>query len=405
MVNSMSNKQTHNLTEEQLVQLSHKEENEHIEKCESPVAKDKIAKAICAFSNNIIGTKEPIVIFIGIKDNGECAGLTVTDRMLQSISSIRSDGNLQPFPIISVQKIIVNGYEVIAVTVQTSKNPPVRYEGRCWVRVGPSVRQASEEEEQRLVERRQASHLPYDMQGIQNSTIESDLNMEYFKTQYLPSTVSSEVLGVNNRDLKMQMRSLRLLNHEYIPTVTALLVMGKNPMNWSPGAYIQFIRFEGKELTDTIRDQKVISGTLPDQIIQIEKVLSAHISTSLELSDTKHIQSSDYPIRALSQLVRNAVIHRIYQSNTPVKVYWFSDRIEIQSPGGPFGEVNVDNFGQEGLTSYRNPTIAEAFKNLEFIEKFGFGIPQAREALKENGNPKLKLVPKESTVLVIIKKK
>ena len=52
---------------------------------------------------------------------------------------------------------------------------------------------ASEEEEKILMERRQAGRLPEDMKGIIDSNRESDLNMEYFKTQYLPSAVSSEL--------------------------------------------------------------------------------------------------------------------------------------------------------------------------------------------------------------------
>ena len=242
------------------------------------------------------------------------------------------------------------------------------------------------------------------MSTIYNSNIETDLNIDYFKSHYLPSVISQETLAENNRDIKTQMRSLRLVDHQFIPTMTAILVMGNNPRNWFPGAYIQFIRFDGRELTDPIKDQKEVSGTLPDQINKIEDVLKAHISTSLRLSDKQHIQSSDYPIKALSQLVRNAVIHRSYKSYTPTRVHWFNDRIEIQSPGGPYGELNINNFGAENITAYRNPTIAEALKNLGFVEQFGFGLPQARTLLKENGNPELKLVAKESIVLAVVKK-
>ena len=150
------------------------------------------------------------------------------------------------------------------------------------------------------------------MSTIYNSNIETDLNIDYFKSHYLPSVISQETLAENNRDIKTQMRSLRLVDHQFIPTMTAILVMGNSPRNWFPGAYIQFIRFDGKELTDPIKDQKEVSGTLPDQINKLEDVLKAHISTSLRLSDKQHIQSSDYPIKALSQLVRNAVIHIMF---------------------------------------------------------------------------------------------
>lgn len=400
----MSYNQARWLPEEKLLDFLKEEESEYIEKCESPKSTDKIAKVICAFSNDLANRKNPSVIFIGINDNGEYTDLSVRDEMLRNIASIRSDGNLQPFPVIDIKKLSIKQYKIIIVQVNPTENPPMRYKNCCWVRIGPSVRRASEEEEKILLERRQAGSLPEDMKGIVEADVESDLSMEYFKTQYLPAAVSSEVVSANNRDTKTQMRSLRLLDHELNPTMTAILLMGINPRNWFPGAYIQFVRFKGKELTDPIKDQKEISGALSDQIIRIEDTLKANISTSLTLSDRQHIESPDYPMTALSQLVRNAVIHRNYKSNTPIRIHWFNDRIEIQSPGGPYGELNTDNFGMEGITSYRNPSIAEALKNLGFIERFGFGIPKSKKALKENGNPDLILKAETSTVLAVIER-
>jgi ATP-dependent DNA helicase RecG len=57
------------------------------------------------------------------------------------------------------------------------------------------------------------------------------------------------------------------------------------------------------------------------------------------------------PFEALQQLIRNAVLHRTYESsNAPARITWFDDRVEIQSPGGPFGQVTVETIGQPGLT-------------------------------------------------------
>ena len=391
------------LTDRELENLLCEMESERVERCESLQNKDKIAKAICAFANDMADSRKTGVIFIGVKNNGECAGLSVTDRMHLNVSHIRSDGNLQPFPVMSVRKVNLKRCEMIIVEVQPSQNPPLRYDGRCWIRVGPSTRQASPEEENRLLEKRQGVVLPPDMSGVVDASL-SDLNVEYFKNQYLPLSVSREVLETNQRDLKSQMKSLRFLDSKEKPTVTALLVAGKDPRNWFPGAYIQFARFEGTELTDPIKTQKEISGTLPDQIRRIEEILEAQISSSLSLSETTHIKLKDYPLTALRQFIRNAVIHRQYQSNTPSRVNWFSDRIEITNPGGTYGEVNESNFGKEGITSYRNPTIAEAMKNLGFVERFGFGIPQAKKALSENGNPEPEFKEQGSSVLVKIKK-
>ena len=83
-------------------------------------------------------------------------------------------------------------------------------------------------------------------------------------------------------------------------------------------------------------------------------------------------------------------MHRTYEhTNSPIRVYWFTDRVEIHNPGGPFGIVTEADFGKPGLTDYRNPNLAEAIKNLGFAQRFGVGIATARRLLAENGNPPL----------------
>ena len=81
-------------------------------------------------------------------------------------------------------------------------------------------------------------------------------------------------------------------------------------------------------------------------------------------------------------------MHRTYEAtNAPVRVHWFSDRLEILSPGGPFGIVATESFGQPGVTDYRNPNLAEAMKVLGYVQRFGVGIATARRLLSMAGQP------------------
>lgn len=117
------------------------------------------------------------------------------------------------------------------------------------------------------------------------------------------------------------------------------------------------------------------------------------------------IRVPDYPLAALRQLVRNAVMHRSYEhTNAPVRINWFSDRIEIRNPGGLYGQVNSANFGQ-GVTDYRNPLIAEAMKVLGYVQRFGMGIPLAKDELVKNGNPPPEFNFNANNFLVVIKGK
>lgn len=101
-------------------------------------------------------------------------------------------------------------------------------------------------------------------------------------------------------------------------------------------------------------------------------------------SSPREIRRPDYPIIALQQLARNALLHRSYErTNAPVKTSWFSDCIEIHKPGGPNGQVTAQNFGQPGVTDYRNPHLAEAMKKLGYIQRVGPGITLARQETKK----------------------
>ena len=105
-------------------------------------------------------------------------------------------------------------------------------------------------------------------------------------------------------------------------------------------------------------------------------------------------------------LTRNAVMHRTYEgTNAPVRVYWFDDRIEIHNPGGPYGAVTVENFGQPGITDYRNPHIAEAMKVLGFVQRFAVGIATAQAELNKNGNPPIQFTVEATAVLAAVRRK
>lgn len=111
-----------------------------------------------------------------------------------------------------------------------------------------------------------------------------------------------------------------------------------------------------------------------------------------------------YPQAALQQIISNAVLHRTYENtNSPVRVYWFSDRIEIISPGGPYGNVTVENFGKPGITDYRNPNLADVLKTYGLIQSFGMGLNIARDELRRNGNPPLEFELDNSFVRCIIR--
>lgn len=373
-------------TDQELAALLKDKETHLVERKRSGADRSGIRKNICAFANDLPATGRPGVIFVGVEDDGSCARITVDDELLRTLAQMRSDANILPLPSITVDRNTIAGCELAVVVVEPSTNPPVRYQGRVWIKVGPTVQQATAEEEQRLVERRRAADLPYDMRAASGASLD-DLDDDYATRTYLPAAVSQDVLEQNRRALPQQLRSLGLVVNE-VPTWGALIGLGRDPQAWAPGAYVQFLRIEGTQLTDAVKDQKVLTGRLEDVLARLDDLMDLNVSTRTDVtSESREIRRPDYPVVALQQLVRNAVMHRAYEAtNAPTRIYWYADRIEIQSPGSLYGKVTPENIGT-GATDYRNPLIAEIMHHLGFAQRFGMGLPLANKALADNGNP------------------
>jgi len=393
------------MTDDELRSLLGDLESDRCERKASLADPDRVREAICAFANDLPDHRQPGVVFIGARDDGSCAGLEVTDRLLQQLADMRSDGNILPTPAMTVQKRVVDGCTFAVVVVQPSEDPPVRYRGRIWIRVGPRRAIANASEERILSDKRRARDLPFDLTPVPTASLD-DLDLQLFERTYLPSAVARDVLERNHRSLEQQLRSLRMVTAEdpTRPTVTGILALGTAPADFVPGAYVQFLRIEGRDLADPIADQKTIGGPLLQLLRQVDEVLKAHIRIRTDIrSGSLERQQPDYPLEALVQLIRNAVMHRDYATtHAPVRLTWFSDRIEIQNPGGPFGQVTVANFGQPGVTDYRNPHLAEVMRNLGFVQRFGVGIATAQRALAENGNPELRFEVEQNHVLAVV---
>jgi len=92
----------------------------------------------------------------------------------------------------------------------------------------------------------------------------------------------------------------------------------------------------------------------------------------------------NYSYWAVRELILNAIMHRSYESNAPIYIYEFSNKIEIVNPGSLYGDVNKDNFPNR--SDYRNIAIAEAMKVLGYVNRFNYGIKIAKEELIKNGN-------------------
>jgi ATP-dependent DNA helicase RecG len=391
------------LSSEEITALLEDLESDRVERTVSETDTDKFARAVCAFANDMPGRAEPGVLLVGARDDGTLAGATVTDALLQRLGALRSDGNILPLPSLRVYRAVLPGGELAVVEVDPSDLPPVRYKGRVCIRVGPRRADANEQEERILSERRTARAATFDVYPIAGAGV-SELSRRLFD-DYWTSTVPAEVVEANHRTFEERLASMRFFDlHRGVATVAGIVLFGVNPTYHLPGARVTFLRFEGTSMASRPVDALDASGDLRSVVEAVEQKTRAHNRVApVAGAGFQERTVADYPEVALRELFLNAVIHRDYQSNSPVRFYWFDDRIELQNPGGLYGIVTAATL--EKRNDYRNPVVAEAMKNLGYVNKFGYGIQRAQAELAANGNPPAEFEADDRVFSVVLRRR
>jgi len=215
--------------------------------------------------------------------------------------------------------------------------------------------------------------------------------------------VSQEVIEENERPLTQQLASMRLTDTSGTPTILGELIAGFDPVSYVPGAYVQFIRYQGADMDASVSDDQELRSHLIDISLRLEALLRSNLRTRVvPVGDLRETHMPDYPIEALREACMNAVMHRNYETSyAPVRIAWFDDRIEVSNPGGPFGQVRTDNFDR--VNDYRNPSLAAAMKALGYVNRFGRGIGRIRTSLMRNGNPSAEFTIDDSSWTVTLR--
>jgi ATP-dependent DNA helicase RecG len=365
-------------------------ESFRVERTISTSNSDKFREAICAFSNDMPGSGQSGYLLIGADDKtGRPAGIKVTDQLLQQLNSYATDGNILPPPALAVYKIALSatgGGDIAVVEVLPSDMPPVRYKGRVYIRTAPQRGIANETQERILTERRLSAAKSFDAQPCLGSTV-GDLSIDLFLTTYRTEAIAADVLAENHRKVEEQMASLRLFDlNRNCPTTTGILLFAKDPLQWLHSAYIQYVRFDGPTLSADPVSEKRFSGDLITMLRTLDSfVKELPTLRPVTVSALREEMVCDFPPITIRELLMNAVMHRSYSSQSPIRFYQFTDHIEITSPGPLYGEATPANFPRQ--TSYRNPVVAEAMKTLGFVNQFGRGVQRAQDALAKNNSP------------------
>lgn len=354
------------ITETELLALMGDLESDRVERTVATNDTPKFREAICAFANDFPGHCKPGYLLLGVDDkSGRASGLEASDGLLRNLGGLRQDGEILPQPAMEVYKIsLPDGTgDVVVVEVHPSDLPPVRSRGRVWIRVGPRKVVANESEERILSERRLATAKTFDARPCEEATLK-DLHLDVFLEVYRKMAVAEDIIASNHRTVEEQLAALRFYSLKRdCPTHAGILLFGRNPLYFLPGAYVQYLHLKGNDLSAPVQTAQEFKGTLRELVRWLESHLMGILqSRPVRISALRDETVHDYPQSAIRELLLNAICHRNYESNAPIRFHRFEDKLEIINSGGLYGEVNPGNFPRQ--TDYRNPVIAEALRTL-----------------------------------------
>ncbi|MCK5848825.1 MAG: putative DNA binding domain-containing protein [Caldisericia bacterium] len=330
---------------------------------------DALAIELIAFSNTVGGK-----IFVGVSDDGEIEGLSSNDihRINQLLSNAASQ-NVKPAVNPLTEIVMVNEKRVLIIYVAKGINKPYQDKnGAFWVKNGADKRKATSREEiQRLFQDSGMVHA--DTTPANGMTI-ADLDMPFFSKIF--EKIYGESLDSQKISLDKIINNLNLGENGNL-NLTGALLFARSPSNRLPAYIVVAVSFPGESITtESYIDKKNITGKISDIFQQ---------TISFILTNLKHIQGEqginsvgkpEIPRIVLEELIANALVHRDYFVSAPIRVFIFSNRIVIVSPGTLPNNLTVENV-KAGNSNMRNPVLASFARYILPYSGVGSGILRA----------------------------
>lgn len=321
-----------------------------------------VLKTLVAFANSAGGR-----LVIGVDDARQLVGVADPLAEEERICNLIADA-IAPRLLPNVELMSMGDATVLVVEVFPSGARPHYLnkqgpEQGVYLRLGSSNRQAGPDW---IAEtRRAAAGLVFDEQPMPTLGMQ-DLDLEAMARWFGPErTLDTAWL----QTLKL----LRADQGRLLPTRGAVLLWGHERELHFPDAWVQCGRFRGQDKVD-IFDQQDIHAHLPDAVNAIELFLKKHAYKSARFGAMQREDVWSIPLTMLREAIVNALVHADYaQRGSPIRVAFFDDRIDIESPGFLLPGMTVQDM-QSGVSRIRNPVIARVFRELHLTEQWGSGV-------------------------------
>ena len=252
------------------------------------------------------------------------------------------------------------------------------------------------------------NHMHDDERVIERATIDF-LDKDLLNAFLTERRISRPQFAQMNDTQAMEMLSI---TRNGVPTIAGLLNFCVYPQGFLPELGITGIVVPGTEIGDTadsgacFLDNKRMEGTIFNMFSETMAFCMRNMKTAtiIDPETGKRCDKTEYPVSAIREAVLNALIHRdysIYTEGTPIQIDFFSDRLEIHSPGSLYGRMSVEDLGFAHPDA-RNPVLAVMTESLTDAEHRYSGIPTMRRAMQEAGLPAPVFINRQNEFVVVL---
>lgn len=334
----------------------------------------RIEREIVAFANATGGS-----LYIGVRDDGRVAGISTSNKVLSEIQTMTRNCD-PPVPI-----RIIRHEDVLEVAVEEGTDKPYRCREGFFLRLGANCQKLRRDEIRNLMAASGRFH--FDEQPCAAFSYPDDFSSERFEQFLREAEIHHRV---EPEEILLSLDLASVIDEHLTLTNTAVLFFAERPQHWLKESHITCVRYQGTDRLSII-DRQEIRGNPLSMIDQALVFLRRHVQVRYKIGAAgKREEQLEYPLPVLREALVNAVTHRDYfydASHTYVHIY--SDRIEIENPGGLYGGLTVAELGKRSVR--RNCSIADLMFRAGYIEQVGSGIPRIRQELEQNGNPPFEL--------------
>lgn len=352
-------------------------------KIELPEDHIKWLKTIVSFSNTAGGQ-----FILGVEDNTKrVIGITGSRSTLESQIADIIYSNIEPTPLIDISFKNIDNKDILIIHVSRGQETPYYIKSQgitdgTYQRFGSTDRVATEA---------QLNELKFNSKRLHFS------NSIYEASDPQSSLLSEEDVGdflqvINKKNIIKEITSNKLVEWELITkrfdehhATNGYMLLTSNPFSY---AYIKLGVFDGIDKAKMLHEES-FTGSIIEQYNHATKRINEILTKGYDFTSVRRKEYA-IPEVVTREIVANAVIHRNYIEEHPIRIEIYSDRISIVSPGSLYDGLQLEDITQ-GVSKLRNRNIAEIFHSIGYIEKWGSGIQRSNQVLLEHGLKELEI--------------